>query len=199
MDSPEKQPKNSTQELPREFREFLIASHNGDKKAGERYDKLIENLREHCGELLLIETIEGHKITNLFSNQEKPEDYIWTKKVQLGIISKEPKIEINFGRISLTGESVSFEIEDLSPHPDEEREIKNLKKEKTIFLHWQDFTKINEPLKKINSLAPDSTIPKIKISIGDEAGQRFQNYPFNSNHVKKFPQNILNHFNTVKT
>ncbi len=200
MSKLEKQPRNSTQKDSQRFRKDLILSHHSDERVSEKYDELIENLRERRGQLLLVETIKKRRKTDSPLSQEKPENFDWIKEIQLGVIREEPKIDLKFGRIFLTDESLSFEIEDLSPRPDEESEIKNLKREKSVSLYWHDIPKIDTLLKKIDPMAPDIPVFKIKIFIGDRnAKQRFQNYPFNSDHIKDFPQNILNYFDTVKT
>jgi len=174
----------------RQFEKFIVNSHDGNKKIGEIYEGLIENLKKYAGELVLVETIEGHKINHLSSSQEKSEDFIWRKKVRLGVISKKPKIDLQFGQISLTDKAISFETEDLNPYPDR---IKNLKKEESVSLRWYDFSKINQPIEKINPMATGIIIPKIKIFFGNkEIKQRLQNYPFNFDHIKYFPQNIIN-------
>jgi hypothetical protein len=199
MSKLEKQPINSIQEDSQRFREKLIQSHNGNEKVGEKYDELIENLREHGGQLLLVETIKKRRKTDSPLSQEKPENFDWIKEIQLGVIRGEPKIDLKFGRIFLTDESLSFEIENLSPRPDEESEIKNLKRDKSVSLYWHDIPKIDTLLKKIDPMAPNIPVFKIKIFFGEEANKRFQNYPFNFDQVEDIPQNVLNCFIKVKT
>ena len=165
------------------FKDIIVISHYGNEKIGEKYQALIKNLEKHIGEFVLIETIEGQQKTNFFSSQKKPEDFDWIKKIRLGIISKKPDSDSNLGRISISNKAISFESSNFESYPNK---VENLKKEKSLCLHWYDFSKINQPIEKINPLASGIKEPKIKIFIGDETvKEKLRDYSFESNIIEQ--------------
>ena len=178
--------------------DFVIVYHLGNKEVEKQYHSLADNLKEHCGELILIKKIQKALAPSMGSLKR----FAWFEDCQLGVISqKAPEFNFKSGEISFTNGFLAFETDFLT-HKIKPRKVMNSKYHPNAksYLFWLDHKYLNQPIEKFESMAKGIKDFQLEIFIGNKTvKEKLQNYSSNLEQISCLPQNIANHLKSPKT